>query len=66
MTLVELLLVRRYTINDETMKSYQTLVGLAQTSEFRGVTRLFSKRAMVEALARRMCDNHRPVEPGNA
>ena len=58
MTLVELLLVRRYTINDETMKSYQTLVGLAQTSEFRGVTRLFSKRAMVEALARRMCDNH--------
>lgn len=28
MTLVELLLVRRYTINDETMKSYQTLVGL--------------------------------------
>lgn len=58
MNLIQLLMVRRYSIQSKNMTSYQTLIGLAQTHEFKGVTRLFSKRRAVEQLVEMMCDNH--------
>lgn len=58
MTLIELLLVRRYSIVSESMTSYQTLIGLVQTQEFQGVTRIFSKRRAVEVLVEKLCVNH--------
>ncbi len=66
MTLVELLYTRRYTIKSETMTSFQTLIGLAQTHEFASVTRMFSRRHKVEELTRMLCDNHRTAQSEDA
>lgn len=58
MRLIQLLYVRRYSIQTATMTSYQTLIGLAQTREFDRVGRMFSRRHKVEELVRMLNDNH--------
>ncbi|AEJ81626.1 gp107 [Erwinia phage vB_EamP-S6] len=58
MMLIQLLMVRRYTLKTESITSYLTLIALAQTREFDQVGRMFSKRFAVEELVRVLNDNH--------
>lgn len=66
MTLIELLLVRRYSIQSDSLTSYQTLIALVQTYEFMQVTRVFSRRRAVEILVEKLYDARSVIEPTNA
>jgi len=59
MRLIELLLVRRYTIQDSDLQAYQPLVSLAQTAEAGYPQRLFSHRLKITNLVEAMNDTYR-------
>ena len=59
MRLVELLLTRRYVIQEPDLQSYQPLVSLAQTAEAGYPQRLFSHRLKITNLVEAMNDSYR-------
>ena len=59
MRLIELLLVRRYTIQEADLQAYQPLVGLLQTAEAGYPQRLFSHRLKITNLVEAMNDTYR-------
>lgn len=65
MTLIQLLLTRRYTSQTGGLIAFQTLVNLAQTHEFKGHTHMFSKRRKVEQLVELLHDINPIAEPDN-